>query len=215
MHGLLITFEGIDYSGKTTQALQLKERLEAAGYEVLYLREPGGTAISEAIRKILLDNRHRQMHRHTELLLYCAARSQIVQEIIKPALERGKIVICDRYADSTTAYQGYGRQIDLNTIRALNALATENLAPDITFLLDLSPEEAARRQQHNGLTRDRLESEQTAFYERVRQGYLQIASEEPDRVVKIAATEAPENLHAQIWQKTAALLSRRQRKPED
>ncbi len=183
MSGLFITFEGVDFCGKSTQAQKLTERLSQAGREVLFVREPGGTAISEAVRDILLDNRFVEMHKHTELLLYGAARAQIVAEQIKPALANGKIVVCDRYIDSTTAYQGYGRKIDLSFTTAVNKIATQGLEPDCTFLIDLPVEIAEERRIAGGKQKDRLEIEAVEFYQNIRQAYLDIAKKEKHRYV--------------------------------
>ncbi len=206
---MFITFEGIDYSGKTTQAKMLIRRLRQMEMPVVYVREPGGTKISEAIRDILLDHRNREMHAHTELLLYMAARSQIVQEIIKPAIQAGKVVVCDRYIDSSVAYQGYGRGIDLEWVHRLNDFATEHLKPDITFLLDLSPERAAERRQRKARRQDRMESEALEFYSNIRKGYRKLAEAEPRRVMILDAELPRDQIHQQIWEMIKPGLSQR------
>ncbi len=206
---MFITFEGIDYSGKTTQAKMLIRRLRQMEMPVVYVREPGGTKISEAIRDILLDHRNREMHPHTELLLYMAARSQIVQEIIKPAIQAGKVVVCDRYIDSSVAYQGYGRGIDLEWVYRLNDFATEHLKPDITFLLDLSPERAAERRQRKARRQDRMESEALEFYSNIRKGYRKLAEAEPRRVMILDAELPRDQIHQQIWEMIKPGLSER------
>ncbi len=178
--GLLITFEGIDGSGKSTQAGKLADWLRSSGRTVLSLRDPGGTKISEQIRAILLSHRNAEMNALTELLLYESARAQIVEEKIRPALPRGDIVILDRFYDSTTAYQGYGRGLDLRVIADANRLATGGLTPDLTFFVDVSLEEAERRRSRQKA--DRLEGEDRAFFNRIREGYLSIARQEPDRL---------------------------------
>ncbi len=206
---MFITFEGIDFSGKTTQAKKLIRRLQDMQVPVMYVREPGGTKISEAIRDILLDRKNREMHANTELLLYMAARSQIVQEIIKPALQAGNVVICDRYIDSSMAYQGYGRGLDLNLVRQLNDFATTQLKPDMTFLLDISPELAAQRRQRKGHEQDRMEIETREFHARIRDGYLKLAEAEPERFVVLNGELAPEDIHRLIWQKVKPRLNQR------
>jgi len=196
--GYLITFEGIDFSGKSLQVKKLVHRLETLGHTVEIFREPGGTAISERIRRILLDPSHGEMHPLTELLLYSAARAQLVQEKILPDLTEGKIVICDRFADSSTAYQGYGRDIPPEMVQKAHSLAIGTLRPDITFLLDIDPVSAFKRK---GKKRelDRLESEEIEFYTRVRRGYLEIAKKEKERFVVLDASRPPEEIQKKIW----------------
>ncbi len=201
-----MTFEGIDFSGKTTQALKLVERLKAGGHEVVYVREPGGTKISEAIRTILLDVSHAEMHARTELFLYSAARAQIVEQVIRPALQQNRIVVCDRYADSSTAYQGYGRGLDLQMVLTLNQYATRRLVPRLTVLLDLPPELASERRRLAGKEKDRLESEERAFYQRVRNGYLEMAQKEPNRFWVVDGTSSPEAIHQMIWERVTRVL---------
>lgn len=196
---MFITFEGIDCSGKSTQAQLLVERLHSVGKKVLLLREPGGTPVSEKIRTILLDRQHREMNPKTELLLFSAARSQLVHQIICPALREGSIVICDRFFDSTTAYQGYGRNIDLQEILALNRIATSGTIPDLTVLVDIEVKEILRRRLKAGLSADRMESSGEKFYERVRSGYRAIAGLEPRRVVMFDGMQAVEVIHKAIW----------------
>ncbi len=195
---LFVSFEGIDFSGKSLQANLLKERLEKAGFSVALFREPGGTAISEKVRQILLDPAHAEMLPMTELLLYSAARSQLVREKIRPALEAGKIVLCDRYADSSTAYQGFGRKLLLEDVQRAHSLAIEGLWPDVTFLLDIAPEEAIRRKT-KARKLDRLEQEDLAFRKRVRNGYLGLARKEPDRFVILDGLANPARIHENIW----------------
>ena len=181
MRGFFITFEGIDKSGKTTQARLLTDFLGRSGREVLLTQQPGGSPLCAEIWGVIRDRRHfGQMAPLAELMLFAADRAQHVQEVILPALEAGKVVVCDRYTDSTVAYQGYGRGLDLDSIRTLNHTATGGLTPDLTFVIDVSVEEARRR----GLGRaaDRMEMEQVSFYGRVREGYLRIAASDPDRV---------------------------------
>lgn len=175
MSGYLISFEGIDFCGKSLQARLLYDHLFAKGLPVVFLREPGSTRISEKIRAILLDRENEQMVAEAELLLYSAARTQMVLQQVIPFLRDEKIVICDRYFDSTTAYQGYGREIDLDFVRKLNKFVTKETVPNLTFLIDLDPELAQKRNRCKGQSFDRLEKEDIKFHERVRAGYLEIA----------------------------------------
>jgi len=198
MQGNLITFEGIDFSGKSVQANLLHGALKDRKLPVLILREPGGTEISEKIRSVLLDNANHKMSAMTEVLLYSAARAQMVRENILPNLEKGTVVICDRYFDSTTAYQGFGRRIDLDFIKKLNNFATEELVPDLTFLIDLDPKIALQRTKTD---LDRLEKEDSEFHQRVRKGYLEIARSNPDRFVVIDGTQSIEAIQDEIFMK--------------
>ncbi len=198
MSGIFISFEGIDFSGKTEQARRLAETLKTAGYDVELLREPGGVEIAEAIRHILLDAKHGGMTDRSELLLYSAARAQITKERIQPALNAGKIIVADRFVDSTTAYQGYGRQIDLDFVLRVNRFATWAILPVITFLLDIPLEVAEARQRQSGKTVDRLEREDRTFHERVRQAYLQMAQSEPARFVVIDGAPGMDTISRQI-----------------
>lgn len=212
--GLLITFEGIDYAGKTTQIELLIRALEDFGYQVLLVREPGGTLISEKIRRILLDPTCKEMSAQAELLLYSASRAQLVCEKMLPALEKGQVVICDRFYDSSTAYQGYGRELNLDVIDMLNRFAAFGLVPDITFFLDLEPEHASVRQKEGGLAEDRLESSSPEFFARVRNGYMQIADDRTRNVVKVDAKDDPDVLHQQIWSKVKPLIETHRPKDE-
>ncbi len=206
MAGLFISFEGIDFSGKSVQANLLKADLERRGWPVLLLREPGGTEISERIRDVLLDKGHGNMDARTELLLYCAARAQLVRERIAPHLKQNGVVICDRYHDSTTAYQGYGRQIDLRFIEEIHNFAIEGVKPDVTFLIDLEPRAALQRKTANRLQGDRLEQEDLTFHQRVRNGYLEIAKAEPQRFVILDGARAVEAIQKEIRQHVLARL---------
>ena len=203
--GRLISFEGPDGAGKSTQIKRLEAFLEARGFPYICSREPGGTPIGEKLRELILDKRYSEMSRRTEALLYAAARAQHVDEVIRPALEEGKIVICDRFTDSSIAYQGYGRTLGEDVIRALNAFATEGLQPDLTVLLLLDPEEGMRRAEKREAL-DRLESEAAAFRAEVNRGYLRIAEEEPERVIYIAAGEDIEDIAAQIRKRMEVFL---------
>lgn len=196
--GQLITFEGIDGSGKSTQAVMTADWLEEQGTKVLSLREPGGTRIGESIRSILLAKANTAMCMETELLLFSAARAQIVREVIEPALAEGIWVICDRFYDSSTAYQGYGRGIDLDMIHHLQAIATGGLRPDKTFLLDVSMPVALQRLSGRPGKADRLDLEDTEFMARTRDGYLAILREEPDRIIRIDADQDEMNIKEQI-----------------
>lgn len=196
---MFITFEGLDHSGKTTQAELLVDKLKKLGNEVLFLREPGGTAFSERIRDILLDHKNHDMNVTAELLLFSAARSQLVTQVIRPSLEKGIIVICDRFFDSTTAYQGYGRGIKLEEVKLLNKIAVGETIPNLTLFIDVKIEEIFRRRSSAGLFADRMESSGIQFYERVRTGYLKLAAEEPERFVVIGGEQPVEDIHNQIW----------------
>ena len=199
MTGIFISFEGIDFSGKSEQCRRLLARLHEAGYHnTELLREPGGVEIAEAIRKIVLDARHAGLNERTEILLYSAARAQITSERILPALAAGKIIIADRFVDSTTAFQGYGRQIDLDFVKAVNHFATRGILPQLTLLLDISLEEAEARQRRAGVVKDRLENEGRDFHERVREAYLAMAKAEPERFVVLDGAQSIELIAAQV-----------------
>ncbi len=198
MHPCLISFEGIDFSGKSLQARLLFEHLVDGGFPAVFLREPGSTIISEKIRQILLDRNNEQMAPEAELLLYSAARSQMVSQQVIPLLREGKIVICDRYFDSTTAYQGYGREIDLDFVKKLNKFAVKNTIPDLTFLIDLGPEEAVKRKLSQGESFDRLEREAVAFHRRVRSGYLKIADANKKRFVVVQGDRTVDEIQQEI-----------------
>ena len=196
---MFITFEGLDYSGKTTQANLLVERLRKHGKEVVFLREPGGTAISEKIRDILLDRKHLELKQVTELFLFSAARTQLVSEVIQPALKMGKVVICDRFYDSTTAYQGYGRGIDLDDVKAINRIATFGTKPDLTFFIDIEINEIFRRQIAAGLSSDRMEASGSEFFEKTRTGFWSLAETESDRFIVVNGKRPAEQIHNEIW----------------
>lgn len=194
---MFITFEGLDFAGKTTQIELLKARLGEAGKNVRVVREPGGTAIGEKIREILLDKQHLQMSHLAELFLFSASRSQIVQEIVRPTLEAKGVVICDRFFDSTTAYQGFGRQLPLDAVKIINTTATGGLEPDLTFFLDIPIEEMLKRAEGRE-NRDRMESNNIEFYKRVREGYCALAHSEL-RFHRIDGMLPKEKVHARIW----------------
>ncbi len=183
--GKFITFEGSECCGKSTQSKLLYEYLLEKGHKVIFLREPGGTKISEDIRQILLDNKNKSLTSETELLLYMASRAQTVSEVITPALNDGQIVVCDRFLDSTIVYQGYGLGLDIKLIKSLGVFVTAGIKPDLTILLDLPLEDAL-----NGIRRekDRIENRPLEYHRKVKSGYLELASQDPERVkiVKLA-----------------------------
>lgn len=198
---MFITFEGLDGSGKTTQVKELAAALRAHGHQVLLTREPGGTEIGDRIRDILQDKVHTAMTPQAELLLFCASRAQIVAEVIRPHLEAGGIVICDRFADSTIAYQGYGRGIDLDLLHAVIGFATGGLQPDLTLYLDITPEEGiARRQQASlfGEEFSRIDQMALEFHHRVHQGYRDLMAAEPGRWLRIDAARTSDAVQADI-----------------
>ncbi|MDA8096425.1 MAG: dTMP kinase [Desulforudis sp.] len=199
-----IVFEGVDGVGKTTQIRLLRDRLSAVGLRVLVTREPGGTRLGEIIRGVLLDPAHSEMASETESLLYVAARAQFVREVVRPALTDGMVVLSDRFADSTLAYQGYGRGLDVGRLREINRLATAGLHPTLTVLLDLPIEAALARTGTKG--RDRLERETGDFYQRVRDGYLTLAAVNPERYLVLPAGDPPEDLAAAVWERVGGML---------
>ena len=201
--GLFVTFEGIDGCGKTTQVTALKDSLEKKGTKVIVIREPGATLIGEKIRSILLDKANSGMSSETELLLYEAARAQIVNEVIRPALKAGKVVICDRFYDSSVAYQGYARGLPLESIDSLNRFAAGGLEPDLTFLLDLPAQAARDRMNIREGSEDRLEIEGLLFMEKVRAGYLELAGKHA-RIITLdamsPATVLAEYIDRKFWE---------------
>ena len=196
---MFITFEGPDGSGKSSQVVALAEFLNQAGYSVLVTREPGGTAIGDQVRVILSNLENTGMHPRTETLLFLAARAQLVEQVICAHLEKGDVVLCDRYADSTLAYQGFGHGNDLAQIRNLISFATGGLKPDLTILLDIDVEIGLRRRARGGEW-NRLDAYNLEFHQRVRQGYHQLAQAEPDRWVVIDAGQPPERVQADVRQ---------------
>ncbi len=191
-----VTFEGIEGCGKSTQSKLLDDYLRSAGYKVLLTREPGGPIISEKIREILLSNEHWKMLPETELLLYMASRAQHTGEWILPALNEGKIVICDRYYDSSIAYQGGGRDLDLNVICEITRFATFGLIPDLTFLIDIPVEIGIKRIKEKDA--DRIESEAIAFHRKVRRLFLDVAKQETERYIIINGDDDITNIQSQI-----------------
>ena len=196
---MFITFEGIDCCGKSTQARLLAERLEETGRSVVMLREPGNTRLSEHIREILLNKQYSEMNERTELLLFAASRAQLVAEVILPSLDQDKVVICDRFYDSTVAYQGYGRQLPLEDIIHINRIATQELVPDMTFFIDVCPEVAFERCRDRFESRDRMEESGIRFYERVMNGYMRIAQENGGRFYIVNGHKRVDDVHATIW----------------
>lgn len=186
---MFITLEGPEGSGKTSQLPALAEYLRAEGYEVVVTREPGGTTVGDQIRDVLMNLENVSILPRTEILLFLAARAQHVEGLIRPALEAGKLVLCDRFGDSTLAYQGYGHQTDLETLRFLLNYSTGGLKPDLTLLLDVPVKAGLARKLDNTQEWNRLDAYAEAFHERVRQGYLSLAREEPERWVLIDATQ--------------------------
>lgn len=191
---LFITFEGIEGCGKSTQIRLLEGHLQKRGLPVLRTREPGGTPVGEKIRQVLLNRDFKEMGPVTELLLYAAARAQHIDQVIRPALQAGKTVLCDRYADATEAYQGYARGLDKTLLKMLHKIAAGNLKPDLTFLLDCPVELGLARVRE----RNRFEEEAAAFHEKVRQGYLHVARGEPKRIKVIDAGGSVETIHRKI-----------------
>lgn len=213
---MFITIEGIEGSGKTTQMSHMAGFLKEKGYRCVVTREPGGTKIGEKIRRILLDQDHHMLDAMAELLLYTADRAQHVSETIKPALDEGKVVLCDRFYDSTIAYQGAARGIDAETVQALNHLVLKGISPDVTFLLDLPPDVGLLRAWNeitNGardVAQSRFECEQQLFHEKVRLGYLALAEAEPERFRVIDAARSPEAVRDAILGDLEQLIASRE-----
>ena len=201
---LFITFEGGEGCGKSVQARALYRRLSQLTIPTLLTHEPGGTPFGNRIGRWLKWAPDKDISPLTELLLFNASRAQLVTEVIQPGLKSGKVVVCDRYADSTTAYQGYGRGLDLDAVKAINNAATQGLKPNLTVLLDISAEEGLARKR--GKKQDRFEQEKLAFHQRVREGYLKLAAEEPERWLVIDATQSKKRIAEIIWQRVSQLL---------
>ncbi|TAK11078.1 MAG: dTMP kinase [Anaerolineae bacterium] len=198
---LFITLEGPDGSGKTSQIPLLAGAIRAAGYDLVVTREPGGTPIGDEVRQVIMDLKHKgQMHPTTEILLFQASRAQLVNEVIRPALAAGKVVLCDRYADSTLAYQGYGHQTDLAALRQIVQFATGGLTPDLTLLLDIDAEAGLRRRAGDSGQWNRMDAYQVEFHRRVRAGYHALAAAEPARWVTIHADRDPAAIQADLQQ---------------
>jgi dTMP kinase len=205
---MFITLEGPDGSGKTGQMVPLANFLMEHGYTVITAREPGGTAIGDQVRTILMNLENTSMRPRTETLLFCAARAQLVEEVIRPHLDLGEVVLLDRYADSTMAYQGYGHGNDLVLIRSLLDFATGGLKPDLTLLLDLDPEIGLRRRQEGSSEWNRLDAYQLRYHQRVRQGYLEMATAEPSRWRVIDASQPPDMVQSEIQEVLLYYLSK-------
>lgn len=197
MKGLFITIEGPDASGKSTQIKLLKDYLQNKGYDIVLTREPGGTKISEKIRSIILDKENKTMNSRTEALLYAASRAQHVEELIKPALKENKIVICDRFVDSSLIYQGIGRNLGMENIYNLNLFAMEDVIPDLTLLLDIDKDKAKKRKEKRG-NLDRLESEKDVFHEDVFNGYRKLKDLYPKRIKTVKANGNIKQVHEEI-----------------
>jgi len=204
MRGKFITFEGSEGSGKSTQSALALEYLQSKKLPVVLLREPGGVKISEQIRKLLLDVKSEGMGDECETLLYMAARAQMVKEILEPQLKSGKIIICDRFLDSTIAYQGYGNGVDVKTIESLGAFATKGIGPDLTILFDIKPEDGLSRA---GAKKDRIESRSLDYHHRVRQGYLDLSKKYPARIKLIKVDAGKEEIFKRVKAHLDAVLS--------
>jgi len=207
MKGIFITIEGGDGSGKSTQIDLLMSYFNEHGFSVLLTREPGGTSISEKIREVILDSNNMEMANMTEVLLYAAARAQHVAEFIKPNIENGKVVICDRFVDSSVVYQGYARDVGIDAVENINSYATQGLLPDLTILLDLPPDLGLSRKK-NQQALDRLELQSDTFHLRVNEGYRLLAKRHPSRILVVDATKSIEDIHLIILEAIHSLLSK-------
>ncbi|MEX2160651.1 MAG: dTMP kinase [Anaerolineales bacterium] len=203
---MFITLEGPEGSGKTSQLPGLAEALRAADHDVLTTREPGGTAIGDQVRKVLFDLANKGMNPRTEILLFQSSRAQLVEEVIRPALAAGKVVLCDRYADSTLAYQGYGHGVDLNLLGEIVRFATGGLKPDLTVFLDVKVEEGLKRRNSGG-DWNRLDDYDKDFHRRVYTGYQKLIAAEPDRWVKVNAAQPPEAVATDLQNVVLARLA--------
>ena len=195
---MFITLEGPDGSGKTTQVPLLEEAIRGAGYDLIVTREPGGTEIGDQVRQVIMDLKNKKMFPEAEILLFQSSRAQLVRELILPNLEEGKVVLCDRYADSTLAYQGYGHQTDLEKLGQLINFATGGLKPDLTLYLDIDPEAGLRRRSGGDDEWNRLDDYALDFHKRVREGYYKMVEAEPERWVVIDADRALENIQEDL-----------------
>jgi len=201
---LFITFEGGEGSGKTVQARALYRRLSRLAIPVLLVHEPGGTPLGRRLRHLLKRPKNADISPLSELLMFNASRAQLVDEVIRPGLEEGKVLICDRYADSTTAYQSYGRGLDLEIVDIINRAATRGLKPDLTVLIDIAVEEGLARKRTKG--HDRFEQEDLSFHRRVRGGYLELAAKEPERWLVVDGTLPKTEIGGIIWNRVKPLL---------
>lgn len=208
MNSLFLTFEGPDGCGKSTQARLLAEKLRSQGYDVFLTREPGGTSLGEAVRELLLGKEY-ELTSSAEALLYAAARAQHVEEKIRPALAKGQIVICDRFVDSSLAYQGYGLGLSLQRLREINLFATSGLEPDLTILLDLDPQIGLARARAGRGQTDRIEERDGAFHKQVREGFLDLARSQPERFAVIQVEGLPpEEVEQLVWTRVEKLLGK-------
>lgn len=207
MAGIFITFEGPDGAGKTTQVKLLERHLRQKGYDVLVTREPGGTPVGEEIRKILLNRNYKDMDAVTEMYLYAASRAQHVRRVIKPALDEGKMVLCDRFVDSSIAYQGFGRGLGMDVVEAVNRYALGGIVPDLTLFLNIRPEDALARGRIRSEELDRLESEELEFHRRVYQGFLVLQKKYTERIKEVDATRSVDEVFEQVRRLVEYLLS--------
>ena len=199
---MFVTLEGPEGSGKTTLCARLEHMLADKGYEVVCVREPGGTVIGQQVRDVLLDQGNTGMLPETEFLLFSASRAQLVREVVVPHLESGAIVLCDRFLDSSLAYQGYGHRLDVGVLEKISSFVTSGVTPDVTVLLDISPEEGLRRRKQDPETWNRLDAYAIDFHERVRKGFLRLAEKNPNRWKVVDASQSEET----IFTTTSALL---------
>jgi len=210
MTGTFITVEGPDGAGKTTQLQLLADRLTAEGYEIVMTREPGGTRIGNEIRSLILNPDFQEMDEMTEILLYAASRAQHVNELIRPALAAGKIVLCDRFIDASIAYQGYGLGYAIEQVRSINQQATNHLTPDRTYLFDLTVSESKQRMMDRGAL-DRIEQRDDAFRQRVYDGFMTLAVQEPERIQLVDANQSIESLQTELCQDVLTYLKKGER----
>ncbi len=205
MKGLFISIEGPDGSGKSTQIENIKKFFEDKNIEIVFTREPGGTPIGERIREIILDNAFNEMDSMTEAMLYAASRAQHVAEVIRPALEAGKVVVCDRFVDSSLAYQGYGRNLG-DAVSVINSYAVGECMPDVTFLMKLDPNVGKHRIEENRDNQDRLEHEKLTFHNRVYKGYLELEKMYPERIIGIDASLGIDEIKEEIYRKLEEII---------
>ena len=199
---MFVTLEGTEGSGKTTQCQMLRQHLVEKGHDVLLTREPGGTKIGQQVREVLFDQRNHDMTPEAEFLLFSASRAQLVRDVIKPHLTKGGVVVCDRYFDSSLAYQGYGHRLDVGVLEKISSFVTSGVTPDVTVLLDISPEEGLRRRKQDPETWNRLDAYAIDFHERVRKGFLRLAEKNPNRWKVVDASQSEET----IFTTTSAIL---------
>ncbi|TCP64622.1 dTMP kinase [Baia soyae] len=207
MDGLFISFEGPEGAGKTTQIRRICEWLDHQGISYIHVREPGGTRIGNEIRELVLRPDFDEMSMLTEVLMYASSRAQLVGEVIMPALAEGKMVLCDRYVDSSVAYQSYGAGVSLETVLTINEKATSGLTPNRTYLLDISPEVSESRVRARGGDKDRMEQRDSSFHRRVREGYLELSTRYPHRYMVIQGDQELEDINWQIKQDILRLMS--------